>query len=83
MGQRCKAKNGEDPGLPPLRDKSVRAWLPKADKHCLMAGQVPTESFKGPVEEQIFFIVFICYKKEESSTNLIGYITTCNLESKK
>ena len=26
VGQRCKAKNGEDPGLPPLRDKSVRAW---------------------------------------------------------
>ena len=42
VGQRCKAKNGEDPWLPPLCDKSVRAWLPKADKHCLMAGQVPT-----------------------------------------
>ena len=28
--------------IPPLRDKTVRAWLPKADKHCLMAGQVPT-----------------------------------------
>ena len=42
MGQRCKAKNGEDPGLPPFHDKSVRAWLPKADKHCLMAEQVPT-----------------------------------------
>ena len=55
MGQRCQAKNGEDPGLSPVRDKSVWAWLPKADKHCLMAGQVPTESFKGPVEEQIFF----------------------------
>ena len=37
-----KPKNREDPGLPPLRDKSVRAWLPKVDKHCLMAGQVPT-----------------------------------------
>ena len=45
VGQRCKAKNGEDPGLPPLRDKSVRAWLPKADKHCLMVGQVPTLIF--------------------------------------
>ena len=42
VGQRCKAKNGKDPGLPPLREKSVRAWLPKANKHCLMAGQVPT-----------------------------------------
>ena len=28
--------------IPPLRNKTVRAWLPKADKHCLMAGQVPT-----------------------------------------
>ena len=44
VGQRCKAKNGEDHGLPPLRDKSVRAWLPKVNKHCLMAGQVPTLS---------------------------------------
>ena len=42
VGQRCKAKNGEDHGLPPLRDKSVRAWLPKVDKYCLMAGQVLT-----------------------------------------
>jgi len=25
VGQRCKAKNGENPGLPPLRDKFVRA----------------------------------------------------------
>ena len=41
MGQRCKAKNGEDPGLPPLCDKSVRAWLPKADKHSLMMGKYP------------------------------------------
>ena len=41
VGQRCKAKNGEDLGLPPLRDKSVRAWLSKADKYCSMAGQVP------------------------------------------
>ena len=41
VGQRCKAKSGEDPELPPLRDKSVRAWLPKVDKHCLMARQVP------------------------------------------
>ena len=28
--------------IPPLRDKFVRAWLPKADKNCLMAEQVPT-----------------------------------------
>ena len=41
------------------------------------------ESFKGPMEEQIFSIFFIYYKKEECSANLTGYITTCNLESKK
>ena len=23
---------------PPLHDKTMRAWFPKADKHCLMAG---------------------------------------------
>ena len=28
--------------IPPLHDKTVRDWLPKAEKNCLMAGQVPT-----------------------------------------
>ena len=32
--------------IPPLCDKTVRAWLPKEDKHCLMAGQAPTKLFK-------------------------------------
>ena len=35
------------------------------------------------MEEQNFSIFFIYYKKEESGTNLTGYITTCNLECKK
>ena len=30
---------------PTLRDKSMRAWLPKMDKHCLMAGQIPTMGY--------------------------------------
>ena len=29
----------------PLPHKSVRAWLPKAGKHCLMTGQVSTVTF--------------------------------------
>ena len=31
----------------------------------------------------IIYLFYIYYKKEESGTNLTGYITTCNLESKK
>ena len=71
VGQRCKAKNGEDPRLPPLRDKSVRAWLPKADKHCLMAEHVPTIALLvGYLVMHIYFCVFVWMLEYDKEYNI-------------
>ena len=66
--------------IPPLCDKTVRAWLPKADKHYLMAGQVPTSlltnTLKTPINGtlNLLFNDNIFYQSSKSKPNINPYV---------